>query len=99
MTDITSTCSFVERGQQLSWKEIVVVTPATADAADTITLTLSNYGARYFAHINGVAHTTENSVIVQEDPTTAVSSGVLTITIGGSATNKKRIYRVLLQSY
>lgn len=100
MADITSSCTYIERGQELNWKKIVIVTPNTADSGDTITLNLSNYSSKYLAGIIGYVHTTENSVVVEEAPTTSVSNGVITITIGGSSvSNKKRVYEVLLEAY
>ena len=78
-------------------KEIVLETLATAVSADTIAVTLSDYGCTKFVGIDGQVHTTEDSVIVAEAPTTAVSAGVLTITVGGSAVTKKRTYRVLMR--
>lgn len=78
-------------------KEIVLETLATAVSADTLAVTLSDYGCTKFVGIIGQVHTTEDSVIVAEAPTTAVSAGVLTITVGGSAVTKKRTYKVLMR--
>lgn len=72
-----------------------IETPSTTDTGDTIVLTLSSYGISTFTGVYGMVHTTANSVIVAEAPTTAVSSGVLTITVGGSTvSDKKRTYLV-----
>lgn len=69
------------------------VTTEAADSADTTTVNLANYGASKIAGILGFVETTADSVVVQEQPTTAVSSSVLTITIGGSTvTGKVRNY-------
>jgi len=95
MGDISSTSTITEESPNSGVKTLIVVTPNTADTADTIPITLANYGISTFLAITGYVHTTENSVVVEEAPTTAVSSGVLTITVGGSTvSNKKRVYVV-----
>jgi len=79
----------------LGRKMIVVETPTTADTADTVAITLADYGMSTFLGILGQSHDTENSIVTTEAPTTAVSAGVLTITTGGSGnTNAKRVYIV-----
>jgi len=78
----------------LGTKAIQITTATTAVSADTIAITLANYGITNFLGIKGFVHTTENSVVVDEAPTTSVTSGVLTITVGGSAVTKKRMYQV-----
>jgi len=76
-------------------KMIIVETPATADTDDTIDITLADYGITTFLGIFGNEHTTENSVVTTEAPTTEVTSGVLTITIGGSSDDdEKRVYTI-----
>lgn len=77
---------------RLEAKQIVIETAATAVSADTLAVTLANYGITTFTGIVGLVHTTANSVLVAEAPTTSVTSGVLTITVGGSAVTKKRTY-------
>lgn len=79
-------------------KVLEVWTPATADSADTIAITLADYAATKLVGILGFVQTTAGSVVEQEQPTTAVSAGDLTITLGGSAvSNKARFYRIYLQ--
>lgn len=73
---------------------ITLVTDATVDDADTITVDLSVYGCTNIHGILGFIETTTGSVVVQEQPTTAVSSSTLTITVGGSTDNKVRYYRI-----
>ena len=75
-------------------KEILVETIATADDTDTIAVTLANYGITSLLYVKGFTHTTDNDAIIVEAPTTAVSAGVLTITVGGSTDNKKRVFIV-----
>lgn len=71
------------------------VRTASADSADTTTVDLTDYGATTVVGILGFVETTAGSVVVQEQPTTAVSSGTLTITVGGSSvTSKVRNYIV-----
>ena len=69
----------------------------TVDDGDTITIDLTKYGiaATGLRSVEGWIHTTANSVMVLEAPTTAVSSGTLTITVGGSTDNKQRYYEVV----
>ena len=79
----------------LGRKMLMVESPTTTDTGDTIAITLASYGITTFLGIIGNAHSTENSVVITEAPTTAVSSGVLTITVGGSLnTDNKRVYFV-----
>lgn len=93
MGDITSSCTIRFGATTVGDTEIIVETPNTADTADTIALTLANYGITDFLTVEGYVHTTEGSVVVAEAPTTAVSTGVLTVTVGGSTvSNKKRVY-------
>lgn len=73
---------------------IKVTTAATADDGDTITVDLTDYGATGIDWILGWIHSTTDSVLVQEQPTTSVSSGILTITVGGSTDDKKRTYLI-----
>jgi hypothetical protein len=69
----------------------------TVDNEDTIAIDLTKYGisATGLRSVTGYIHTTANSVMVAEAPTTAVSSGTLTITVGGSTDNKQRYYEVV----
>lgn len=75
-------------------KVLVVTAPNTTDDGDTIAITLADFGIVTFLGVLGQAHSTEDSVIITEAPTTAVASGVLTITVGGSTDNLKRTYIV-----
>ena len=95
MGDVSSTSTIKEALPNLGRKCIIIETPNTTDTADTVAITLADYGMTTFLAITGYVHTTENSVVVEEAPTTAVSAGVLTITVGGSTvSNKKRAYMV-----
>lgn len=71
---------------------VLVRTKATVDATNTIVLTLSKYGIgpKGFIGIIGFSETTDDSVYAQEADTTAVASGVLTITIAAGTNNDRR---------
>lgn len=67
----------------------------TVDDADTTTVDVyKEFGITKVLVVEGFIHTTEDSVVVEEDPTTAVTGTTLTITVGGSTDNKKRFYVV-----
>lgn len=78
------------------YNEIVIKTINTADAADTLTVDLTKYGIKTDGLIGvvGFKHTTDNSVMAQEQPTTAVASGTLTITIPAGTDDDARFYLV-----
>ena len=93
MGALASTSTFTKLAPNLGRTSVMIETPNTADTADTVAVTLSSFGITTFLAVEGYVHTTENSVVVAEAPTTAVSSGVLTITVGGSTvSDKKRVY-------
>ena len=75
------------------YKEIMVECPATTDDADTFTITLADYGITSFAVPKGWVHTA-HGVLVAEAPTTAVATGVLTVTVGGTTDNLVRTYLI-----
>lgn len=94
MGDISADC-VIDGNASGNINEVWIQTPNTADTADTIVIDLSDYGIVNVFEVRGQVQTTENSVLVDEAPTTAVSTGDLTITIGGSTvSNKKRVYVV-----
>jgi hypothetical protein len=75
-------------------KVLQVVTPDTADNADTVAVDLTAYGCKNIAGILGFTQSTTGSVVITEAPTTAVSAGILTITIGGATANKARTFLI-----
>lgn len=75
-------------------KEILVETAATVDDTDTVAVDVSLYGMSVVDYVKGFTHTTDNNVVIVEAPTTAVSGTTLTITVGGSTDNKKRVFIV-----
>jgi len=89
--EITSGCTFY---RDIPGKLLRIETAATADDGDTIVVTLASYGMKTIEGILGFTHSTTDSVVITEAPTTSVSSGVLTITVGGSTDNKKRVILV-----
>ena len=96
MTALTEGTDFeivgVQRGDV--YNEIVIKTINTVDDADTFTVDLTKYGinATGLLGVEGYAHSTANSIVVAEDPTTTVSSGTITMTVTGSTDNLQRYY-------
>jgi len=99
MVDITSGLGTIKQtSPNAGFVRIIVPTAATANSGDTFTVTLSQHGISPTGLIGvlGWVHTTANSVVVQEQPTTSVAAGVLTVTVGGSSvTNKGRYYEII----
>lgn len=79
-------------------KLLMVTAPNTTDDGDTIAIDLSSYGCNSFLGMLGWIHTTEGSVVVQEQPTVSVSGSTVTLTVGGSTDNKARVYLLLATS-
>ena len=93
VADISSTSVIRKKPIPGGFTLVSIDTPATADTGDTIAISLENIGIAKVLGINGCVHTTANSIMVTEAPTTAVSTGTLTITVGGSSvTDKIRSY-------
>ena len=80
------------------YKEILVHLSEIADDTDTAAVTLADHGITTLKYIKGFKHThsatTEGPVIANEEPTTTVTAGVLTITVTGSTDNLARVYIV-----
>ncbi len=103
MTDRTE--SRVLNEPNCGLKKIVVRTGTTVEAGtDTVTLTLADFGCDRVLACYGVYQATEDSIMLQEDDfTTDVTSGLLTITtvdVGGndSTDNNNRVYTVWAES-
>lgn len=92
---VENTDYFIRRKGGDEATDLAIYTVATVDDGDTLTVTLADYGISSVLAIKGFIHTTTDSVIVAEAPTTAVSAGVLTITVGGTTDNKKRAFEIL----
>jgi len=70
-----------------------ITTPDTADNADTVTIDFyKEFGIKRLMGIRGFTHSTKNSVITIEAPTTSVVGTEVAIVIGGSTANKKRCF-------
>jgi hypothetical protein len=73
-------------------------TPTLIGGTDTLTMTLADFGIKNVVSVMGFLHTTDNSVIVADAGTTAVSAGVLTYTTAAGNNNKKRVVVVFGES-
>ena len=71
---------------------MIVELPATVDNADTFTLDMGVYGCTRLSAIFGNEHSTDGQVVITQAPTTTVSSGTVTVTVGGSNANLTRVY-------
>lgn len=81
-----------QNGPNVAFVQIMVQTKNTVDAADTLTVDLSKYGGNQLIGVLGFKHTTDNSVMVQEQPTTAVSGTTVTLTVPAGTDNDPRFY-------
>lgn len=98
MTEITSGCTFeVDAGIGHTRSKLYVKTAATAVSADTIVIDLAKYGKSKITGIIGMVESTAGSVVAQEQPTTAVSEGALTVTVGGTSVTKGRNYEIWME--
>ena len=75
-------------------KSLILETDATVDATDYITVNYARYGITTVQAIHGFKHTTDNSVVTVEQPTTSVTASVMTITVPAGTDNDKRIYQL-----
>lgn len=63
-----------------------VITSTTVGNGYTVTVDLyKRFGITRLLGIKGFGHTTLNSIIVTENPTTTVNNGILTATLGSTA--------------
>ena len=97
MATFTTSCVITEITPNCGMKEIIVATPldTTGVSGDAVSFTLADYGISNTGLLT-VEGTTVSSIygtLVRENPTTAVSSGVLTITSG--TLNGVKTYRIL----
>lgn len=78
-------------------KYILFQAPNTADATDTLAITLANYGisATGLLAVESWVQTADGSVVTTELNTCAVSAGVLTVTIAAGTDNDTRIIQVI----
>jgi hypothetical protein len=81
----------------LSLKRVLFSLANTTDAADTVEITLADYGisATGLLAVNSWVHTADGSIITVEANTTAVSSGVLTVTNAVGTNDDFRVIEVI----
>jgi len=94
MTDLGEVGTITEITPNSGVKILQLVTDATVDDGDTVQIDLSDWGCTNIHGIQGFQEGTAGQVITTEAPTTAVSSSILTITVGGSDDNKVRTFIV-----
>lgn len=84
-----------ESNSPLEFKEILVETVDTADATNTYTVTLADYGITSFISFKCWAHTTNHQVIKSGTAaTTSVTAGVLTVTLATDTANQKYVHLI-----
>lgn len=93
----TSILKAWEEGPNSGLKRELIVTPNTADATNTLVITLADYGISTtgLLAVTCWKHTTDGSVIVSEANTTAVSAGVLTVTIAAGTDDDMRVVEII----
>lgn len=92
MTALGEVCTIKEVTPAIGVKMLQCVTPATAiGGTDTVQVDLNDYGCTKLHGILVFDETTTGSIVVTQAPTTVVTSGILVITLGGSATCVKTI--------
>ncbi len=81
-------------------KSLLFITPNTADATNTLEITLTDYGisATGLLVVESWVHTADGSIITTELNTCAVSSGVLTVTIAAGTDDDMRVVQVIGRS-
>jgi hypothetical protein len=94
MGDLSATCTYTICEPGYALKKLLIETVATADGADTIALTLADYGISDMMSIRTIIESTAGSVFAASTSTTTISAGVLTITLG-TGTNKK--YNIFIE--
>ena len=97
MTAYGGTTTAVEVLPNCGVKEVYFYTQDDASATNTIDITLTDYGisATGLLAISSWVHTTNGSVITEEDNTCAVSAGVLTVTIAAGTNTDVRVIKVI----
>ena len=78
-------------------KSVIFQTPNTADATNTLAITLADYGiaATGLLIVESWVHTASGSIITTELNTCAVSSGVLTVTVAAGTNGDVRVIQVI----
>lgn len=78
-------------------KSIFIGTDDTADATDTISFNLANFGGSTLLGVMGFKETTNGSVVVTENATTSVSGTTVTLTVPAGTDNDRRNYVVFFE--
>ena len=96
MADIgIANCTIYDSTLSSGIKELIIVTPATADDGDYFELVLKDYGIKTILSQFAVVHSTADSIVAVEDATTSVTTGTLTVTLGSvGGTDKKRVVTI-----
>jgi len=78
-------------------KRVLFVTPNTADATNTLAITLADYGISTtgLLAVSSWVHTADGSVITVEANTCAVSAGVLTVTVAAGTDDDMRVVEIV----
>ena len=78
-------------------KTVLFQTPDTADATNTLEITLADYGISPtgLLSVESWVHTTSGSIITTELNTCAVTSGVLLVTIAAGTDNDVRVVQIV----
>ena len=90
-------CTVTDTIPNLGLKEFYIQTKDTVDAADTIDITLADYGISPtgLLAVQSWAHNTSNSVIISEANTTSVTAGGLTVTIAAGTDDDVRVIKIV----
>jgi len=76
-------------------RTLTLYTPATVDATNTISVNYARFGITNILGIKGCKHTTDNSVVVAEDPTSSiVGTTKMTLTVPSGTTDDQRVYKI-----
>lgn len=95
-TDLSGTVIYeLIQGATHKYKQLIVETPETAVSADYFDIDLTKYAGSKLKSIYGAVASTVGSIVATEAPTTAVTNGVLRVTIGGTAVTKSRVYTII----
>jgi len=73
-------------------KSVMLTLPDTTDATNTWSVPLGRYGIKRLLLVKGWKHTTNNSVVVTENPTVTVENGTATLTVPAGSDNDMRVY-------
>ena len=101
MTLYSGTTTAVESVSAMGVKRVYLYTQDDAVAGDTVDITLTDYGigAAGLLSVQSWVQTTAGSVITEVANTTAVSSGVLTVTFAGTGVCVMEIVGLLKPDY